>query len=357
MTYHYRGRQCLITGGLGFIGSNLAIRLARDGARVTIVDLQVPGCGANSANIRPVADSVEVVVADIAKPEVFDSAIRRADVVFNLAAEISHSHSRDFPDRDLALNVMAQLKFLRYCARRNPGVRIVYASTRQLYGTPKFLPVHEEHPVQPVDFNGVHKKAAGEYHLILGRTGGIDPVIVRLTNVYGPRMAINAACQGFLASFLRRALLGQPIEIYGDGSQLRDPLHVDDAVDALLRAGACEHLPHRIYNVGGAEALTVEEIARIYSDFSAGSIIVKRPFPEGSKQLDIGSYYSDCTRIQDDLGWRATRLFEEGLSETFEFYRSQLCSYLDLDRLEQQCGFCSQIRGAAAVTEKRAAAS
>jgi UDP-glucose 4-epimerase len=338
--YSYQGRQCLVTGGLGFIGSNLTLRLVRVGARVTVVDSLVPGCGANPFNLSSVASDVEVVRADIAEPDKFDRALRGADVVFNLAGELSHLHSRDFPERDLAINTTAQLSFVRACARRNPGVRVVYASTRQVYGTPQFLPVHEEHPVQPVDFNGIHKEAASNYHLLLGRSGDIDPVILRLSNVYGPRMALNITCQGFLSVYLRRALLGQPIEVYGHGLQIRDPAHVDDVVDALLRAGSYSKPAHRIYNVGGSEQLTVEAIARIVSSLANASPIVYRAFPESRKQIEIGSYYGDTSRIEADFGWRSKTFFRGGMAETLEFYRSQPSDYLELVGRSRQCSWC-----------------
>lgn len=342
--YSYQGRRCLVTGGLGFVGSNLVLRLVRLGARVTVVDSLVPGCGANPSNLRSIAGDLEIVRADIAEPDKFDSALRCADVVFNLAGELSHLHSRDFPERDLAINTTAQLSFTRACARRNPGVRVVYASTRQVYGTPQFLPVHEEHPVQPVDFNGIHKEAASNYHLLLGRSGDIDPVILRLSNVYGPRMALNLTCQGFLSVYLRRALLGQPIEIYGHGLQIRDPAHVDDVVDALLRGGSCSKPAHRIYNVSGSEQLTVESIARIVSSLASASPVVYRPFPESRKYIEIGSYYGDTSRIQNDFNWRSTTLFRDGMAKTLEFYRSQPSDYLELIRRSRQCSWCDMRR-------------
>lgn len=340
MNYSYQGRRCLVTGGLGFIGSNLALRLVRLGASVTVVDSLVPGCGANPLNLRPIAGDVEILRADIAEPETFDRALHRADVVFNLAGELSHLHSRDFPERDLAINATAQLSFTLACARRNPGVRVVYASTRQVYGTPRFLPVHEDHPVQPVDFNGIHKEAASNYHLLLGRSGSIDPVVLRLSNVYGPRMALNITCQGFLSVYIRRALLGQPIEIYGHGLQMRDPAHVDDIVEAFLSAGSCPKPAHRIYNVGGPEQLTVEAIARIVSALAGTSPLVHRPFPASRKQIEIGSYYSDTSRIQADLGWRARTLFKDGIAEALAFYRSQPADWMELERRARQCSWC-----------------
>jgi UDP-glucose 4-epimerase len=328
---------------LGFIGSNLALRLVHLGASVTVIDSLVPGCGANPLNIRPVASDVEVLRADIAEPDTFDRALRRAEVVFNLAGELSHLHSSRFPERDLLINTSSQLAFTLGCARKNPGVRVVYASTRQVYGTPLFLPVHEDHPVQPVDFNGIHKAAATNYHLLLGRSGAIDPVVLRLSNVYGPRMAINVTCQGFLSVYVRRALLGQPIEIYGSGQQMRDPTYVDDIVEALLRAGICVNPPHRIYNAGGAEHLTVESIARIVSGLSGASPVVHRPFPESRKQIEIGSYYSDNSRIKSDLSWEASRVFRDGMAETLEFYRAQPVHRLSIEKKARQCSWCDSI--------------
>ena len=203
----YRDVPVLITGGLGFLGSNLAIKLVEEGARVTIVDASVPGCGSNQYNIAPVQDRVAIIAQDISEAASFAPAIREARVVFNLAGEISHIHSMDFPERDLKINTVAQLRFLMECQASNPGVRVVYASTRQIYGVPDYLPVDEHHPIQPVDYNGVHKYATSMYHLMLARAGAIDTVVLRLTNVYGPRMALDIPCQGFLSTFLRRLLL------------------------------------------------------------------------------------------------------------------------------------------------------
>lgn len=342
--YSYKGRNCLVTGGLGFIGSNLALRLVRLGAKVTVVDSLIPGCGANPTNLRGAAGDIEVIKADIGEPERFDGFIRRAEVIFNLAGELSHLHSRDFPERDLAINTTAQLSFLRECALRNRGVRVVYASTRQVYGTPLFLPVHEDHPSRPVDFNGIHKEAASQYHLLLGSTGALDPVVLRLSNIYGPRMALHITCQGFLSVYIRRALLGQPIEVYGPGSQLRDPAHVDDTVDAFLKAGSCQKPPHRVYNVGGAERLTVEGIARTVSTLAGSAPLVYRPFPESRKQIEIGSYYGDYRRIETDLGWRAHKSFKDGMAETLNFYRSQRADKPELERRNRQCSWCDSRR-------------
>ncbi|MGQ9633882.1 MAG: NAD-dependent epimerase/dehydratase family protein [Bryobacteraceae bacterium] len=243
---NYHGKRILVTGGLGFIGSNLAIRLVGLGVRVTVIDSSVPGCGADEANLGPVRDSLTVLHRDIGDTPALESHIRSAALVFNLAGEISHIHSMKWPCRDAELNALAQLRFLECCARVHPNLRIVYAGTRQIYGKPLSLPVDENHPFRPVDFNGVHKAAAVQYHLLCAEMGQLDAVVLNLTNIYGPRMALWEPCQGFLGTFLRRMLLRQPLEVFGDGRQLRDPLYVDDAIDAFLLAGAAPQLPSKI---------------------------------------------------------------------------------------------------------------
>src|SRR5580700_4218669 len=167
----YVGKKILITGGLGFIGSNLALRAVALGAEVTIVDSSVEGCGANPHNIAPIRERVRLLPFDIGQAREFAGAIAKADVIFNLAGEISHLSSMECPERDLAINTTAQLRFLIACAREAPGVRVVYASTRQIYGPPRYLPVDESHPIDAVDFNGIHKHAAAMYHLMLSRAG------------------------------------------------------------------------------------------------------------------------------------------------------------------------------------------
>jgi len=324
----YRNSRVLVTGGLGFIGSNLALRLARAGARVTVVDSAVPGCGANRYNIAAASGDVRVIIADIADAASFAAEIRGCSVIFNLAGEVSHIHSMRRPCRDAALNATAQLRFLEECARQAPGVRVVYASTRQIYGVPKYLPVDERHPVQPVDFNGIHKYAATAYHLLWSSMGRIDGRVLCLTNVYGPRMALHLTCQGFLGNFVRRALLRQPIEVFGDGRQLRDPVYVDDAVDAFLLAGASQSPHSRLWNVGGPGTLSLAHIATIMSAAVGMAGPVFGPFPEEQKGIDIGSYSSDSTLIRTELGWRPAVDFEQGVRQTLEYFQRELLHYL-----------------------------
>ena len=295
----------------------------------------MPGCGANPRNLA--AAGVRIIHEDIANAAAFAVAIRSSEVILNLAGEISHIHSMQQPWRDADLNAMAQLKFVDECSRLVPGVRIVYASTRQIYGVPKYLPVDENHPVRPVDFNGIHKYAATEYHLLYTAMGKLDAAVLCLTNVYGPRMALNIPCQGFLSNFIRRSLFGQPIEIFGDGRQLRDPVFVDDVVDAFLLAGAAPSLRERWWNLGGPEPMPLARIAEIMSTAAGSAAPVFRPFPEERKRIDIGSFASSWSRLHDEFGWRPTVGFEEGIRRSLDYYRSEFPHYLSPKDIEPSC--------------------
>jgi UDP-glucose 4-epimerase len=324
----YRGKNVLITGGLGHLGSNLAIALVEMGAQVTAIDNRMPGCGANDYNLTAVAGAVRHWDADIAQVDEYSCVLASADVIFNLAGEVSHIHSMLFPERDLAINLISQMHFLRAVCRHAPGRRVVYASTRQIYGSPQYLPVDERHPIAPPDFNGVHKYSAGQYHQLLGRTGAIDPVVLRLTNVFGPRMAIGLPCQGFLGVFTRRAISGQPIAVFGDGTQIRDPIYVDDAVDAFLRAGAVTRPERRVFNVGSSDPLTLSCIARKFCEAAGLPAPEVRPFPPGRSAIDVGGYTTDTACSHEGLGWRAETSFDTALQRTLDFYGAHAAQYL-----------------------------
>lgn len=320
----YQGRSVLVTGGLGFIGSNVALRLASLGAKVTVADSLIPGCGANRFNIA--GANIELIEADLSEPAQLETAIAGASVIFNLAGEISHIHSMEYPERDLQINTVSQLRFLDACRRLNRGVRVIYAGTRQVFGRPRYLPVDEEHPIRPVDFNGVHKYAATMYHLMMSDLGDLDAIVLRLTNVYGPRMSLNVTGQGFLGVFFRKALLGEPITVYGEGEQLRDPVYVDDVVEAFLQAGIVATAAKRECNIGGPEALPLRQIA-----LEIGGRVELIPFPSHLQAIDIGSYYTDSRRAKEMIGWEAKNTFAEGAAKTLTYYREHFSEYLNPD--------------------------
>jgi UDP-glucose 4-epimerase len=317
----YHGLPVLVTGGLGFIGSNVALRLEELGAVVTVVDSGLEGCGANAWNLS--GSKARVLTADLSDPDRYEDALREARVVFNLAGEISHIHSMQFPERDLQINTVSQLRFLDRLRQVNRGVRVVYAGTRQIFGKPEYLPVDEKHPVRPVDYNGVHKYAAAMYHLMMSGLGELDAAVLRLTNVYGPRMSLNVAGQGFLGVFFRKALLGEKLTVFGDGEQLRDPVYVDDVVRAFLLAGALDRVPVREMNIGGGEALSLLGIGRAI----AGEVELA-PFPGHLQPIDIGSYYTDSGLAWQMMGWKPEVDFTEGVRRTLEYYRANFTRYL-----------------------------
>src|SRR6187431_1790675 len=249
----YRGRRVLITGGLGFIGSNLARQLVDLGADVLIVDSMIDDYGGNLFNIDGIENRVRVNIADVRQGSTMGVLVRGREIIFNLAGQVSHIDSMRDPFTDLDINCRSQLSILEACRKFNPGVKIVFAGTRQVYGKPDSLPVTEDHLVRPIDVNGINKAAGEYYHLLYNNVFGVRACSLRLTNVYGPRQLLKHNRQGFIAWFIRLAIEGGEIQIYGDGSQLRDFVYVDDAADAFLRAGASEACNGQVLNVGGLE--------------------------------------------------------------------------------------------------------
>ena len=344
MLSEYGGKTVLITGGLGFIGSNLALHLVNAGARVIVVDAIIQGCGANPFNLAPFRGNVQMIVSDIGDTDRLAQLLPRVDIVFNVAGEISHSRSMKDPGRDLELNTVAQLRFLLACREHCPGARVVYACTRQVYGQHEHLPVAECHPINPVDFNGIHKDAASKYHLLLSRHGHLDCIVLRLSNVYGPRMALHLPHQGFLGVYFRMALEGKPLLIYGDGNQLRDPAHVDDIVDAFLRAGVARQPQHRVFNIGGLQTVSIQEIARTMAAAPGCLSSVRHmPFPHELKATEIGSYFTDTRRAERELGWIPKISFAEGVSGTLAFFREHRQQYLGSNVLSRSSDFVDEL--------------
>ncbi len=323
----FSGKKVLITGGVGFIGSNLARRLLELGASVTLVDSLVPEYGGNMANIKGIEDRVHVNISDVRDEHSMKYLVQGKDFLFNLAGQTSHLDSMHDPFTDLEINCTSQLHILEACRRHNPVMPVVFASTRQFYGRPEYLPVDERHPLHPVDVNGVNKMAGEWYHTLYHEAHGLPTCSLRFTNTYGPRMRVKDARQTFLGIWLRLAVEDQPFEVW-EGGQLRDFTYVDDAVEALLLAAANPHAYGKAFNLGGNEAVTLTELAeRVVKVAGTGSYEVK-PYPTERKRIDIGHYYADFSAIREVLGWKPSVDLDDGLARTIAYLREHLPAYL-----------------------------
>jgi UDP-glucose 4-epimerase len=326
---YYRGRAVMVTGGLGFIGSNLARRLVELGADVLLVDSFLPDAGGNLFNIDGIADRVRVNIADIRQQTTMNHLVRDRDVIFNLAGQVSHIDSMRDPYTDLEINCRSQLTVLEACRNFNPNVKVVFAGTRQVYGRPASLPVDESHLVRPTDVNGINKAAGEYYHLVYNNVFGVRACSLRLTNVFGPRQLIRHNRQGFIGWFIRLALENRPIQIYGDGSQLRDFVHVDDAADAFLRAGASDACNGDVFNVGGTQPISHRDLTAMLVRVAGGGSVEYVEWPADKRAIDIGSFYADSRKFTATVGWTPEVPLEEGLRRTIAFYREHYDHYVD----------------------------
>lgn len=315
-----QGKNCLITGGLGFIGSNLAIRLAELGAHVTVADSLIPEYGGSLFNVHPVRDQVEINISDVRDQYSMNYLVQGRDILFNLAGQSSHLDSMHNPYTDLDINCRAQLSILEACRKYNGAVKIVYASTRQIYGKPDYLPVDERHPVHPTDVNGINKMAGEWYHVLYNNVYGLRTVSLRLTNTYGPRMRVKDSRQTFLGIWIRRLIEGQQFDIFGDGAQLRDFNYVDDVVDAMLMAAASDSVNGQALNLGSDEVVSLLDLAHLLIEVNCGGEYRLVPFPADRKAIDIGDYYSDFGQINVLLGWQPRVGLREGLTQTLAYY-------------------------------------
>jgi len=325
---HFGDCKVLITGGLGFIGANLARRLVDLGACVTLVDSLIPEYGGNLFNIADIEDKVKVNISDVRDVHSMRYLVQGQDVLFNLAGQTSHMDSMQDPETDLEINCRAQLSILETCRRYNPDIKIVFASTRQIYGKPDYLPVDEHHPLRPTDVNGINKMAGEWYHILYNNVYGLRACALRLTNTYGPRMRVKDARQTFLGIWLRLLVEGKPFEVWGDGEQLRDFTYVDDAVAALLLAAAQETTNGQVYNLGGCEVVSLKALAELLVEVNGAGDFQVRAFPNDRKRIDIGDYYADDKKIHTDLGWEPHTPLRMGLEQTLRFYREHLPHYL-----------------------------
>ena len=325
---YFRGKHVLITGGLGFIGSNLAHRLVALGAEVLILDSLIPEYGGNVFNIHGLESRLRVNIADMRDEHGLRYLVQGQDVIFNLAGQVSHTDSMIDPYTDLEINARSQLSLLEACRHGNPAAKVVFASTRQIYGRPEYLPVDERHPLQPADVNGINKLAGEWYHIVYNQVYGLRTVSLRLTNTYGPRMRIRDARQTFIGWWFRQLLEGQPLSIFGDGLQVRDFNYIDDVIEALLMVAFHEAADGQIYNLGSDDPINLLNLARLMIEVNGGGQYDLRPFPDERKRIDIGDFYGDYRRIRSKLGWRPLVGLRDGLTRTTDYFRANLDHYV-----------------------------
>ena len=321
------GKRVLITGGLGFIGSCIAHELVAHGAHVVLVDSLIPQYGGNRANIAGIEDAVTVNISDVRDVHSLRALVRGQDVIFNLAGQTSHLDSMQNPFDDLEINCRAQLSILETCRHANPEARIVFASTRQIYGRPRYLPADESHPLAPVDVNGINKTAGEWYHLLYGQVYGLGVSVLRLTNTYGPRMRVVDARQTFLGYWFRQVLDGETIRVFGDGRQLRDFTYADDAVRAFLLAAVRPEALGQVFNLGSKEVVSLLDLARLVVGANGSGAYEVVPFPPDRKAIDIGDYYGDYAKVHAALGWEPRVGLAEGIERSLAYFRDRRASY------------------------------
>jgi UDP-glucose 4-epimerase len=321
------GTKVLITGGLGLIGSVLAHRLVSAGADVLLVDSLNENFGGNLFNVDPIKNLLRINISDIRDKHGLRFLLRDSELIFNLAGQTSHLDSMNAPFEDMEINCVAQLSLLEVCRQINPGVRIVYASTRQIYGRPEYLPVDEKHRLAPVDVNGINKIAGESYHLLYNQVYGLRTTVLRLTNTYGPHMRIKDSKQVFLGLWVRRVVENLPFEVWG-GNQMRDFTFVDDAADAFIAAALSPETIGKALNVGGCKPVSLIDLAALLVEANGGGSFEKREFPIERKKIDIGDYYTDDTAFRGLTGWSPKIDVKPGLERSVKYYRENLHRYL-----------------------------
>ncbi len=323
----FEGKSVLITGGLGFIGSSLAARLVELGANVLLVDSMIPEYGGNLFNIAPIKREVEVNISDVRDEHSMKYLVKGKNYLFNLAGQTSHLDSMQDPYTDIEINAKSQLYILEACRKYNKGIKTLYASTRQIYGKPQYLPVDEKHPLNPVDVNGINKLAGERYHLLYESVYGIRTAILRLTNTIGPRMRIKDSRQTFLGIWVRQLLEGRPIEVW-DGHQVRDFTYVDDVVDAFIRLAASGYSNGRIFNLGGDRVISLLDLAKLMIEVHGSGEYVVKEFPKNRKRIDIGDFYADYSLIKSVIGWEPKTPLPEAIAHILAYYQEHFHTYI-----------------------------
>ena len=326
-TNAWRGRRVLITGGAGMLGSAIALKLVPLGARVTVLDAMFPDYGGNAFNLSEVQRDIEFVQGDIRDAALMRKCVEHAEYVFNLAAQVSYIDSNTDMLGDLDINARGQITFLEACRVTGAHQRVVFASSRFVYGRIESNPVNELHPLNCLSIYGIHKLTGEKYHRYFFERYGLPTVSLRIANPYGPRQQMKHSKYGIINWFIRQAMEGKPLTVYGKGRQQRDYIYVEDIADAFLRAATSDAAVGNVYNVGSGQGMAFAEMARLVAELIPGTTVVETPWNPGSYFVETGDYVSDISRIQRDTGWQPRVPLREGIERTIDFYRRYKTCY------------------------------
>lgn len=315
----FRNKKVLVTGGLGFIGSNLSIKLVDLGAQVTILDSLLKEYGGNKFNIFPIKKRVAVKIGDMRDQKLVNLLVKDKDIIFNLAGTLSHVDSMTDPFTDLDINCRAQLTLLEACRKFNTSSKIIFAGTRNQYGRALYLPVDEKHIQEPTDLNGINSIASEKYHFLYNKIYKIPTVSLRMTNAFGPRHQMKHSRQGVLNWFIRILLDGNEVELFGDGTQIRDINYIDDVVEALIVVAKSKKTAGQAFNLGGQPLTLRQFVEDVIKILGRGKYSFVK-FPKNRKDIEIGNYVADIKKIKGEVGWEPKTSVEEGIRKTVEYY-------------------------------------
>lgn len=328
MNNTYNEKNVLITGGLGFIGSTLAHRLVERGATVSVVDNLDPLYGGNLFNVKGIEDKIRIIREDVINVEKIFPEIEKANVIFHLAAQVSYIDSLTMPFTDMDINAKSTLNILEACRNYNQKAKIVFSSSRMVYGKVTKPIVTENCETNPLSLYGIHKLTSEKYLLMYYKDFGIPSTVLRLTNPYGPRQQVKHSKYSLVGWFVRQAMENKLIKIYGDGQQLRDYIFIDDIVEAMLDCGANDGTNGEIINIGsGTSTKFCDMVSSVLECVKSGSMEFV-PWPDNYEKVETGDISVDISKLQNITGWKPKFTLKEGISRTYEYYKQYMDKYI-----------------------------